>query len=319
MQDEDYAPAWGAEYLGAGRARFRLWAPEAKHVRLRLEGHEHEMPADADGWHELTLDDVHPGAAYEYVIADGRTVPDPASRAQRGTVTGPSLVVDHSQYRWQYPDWAGRPWEETVYYELHVGTFTPEGTYAAAQTRLHHLRDLGITTIELMPVNHFPGERGWGYDPVLIYAPHPAYGTPDELKAFIDAAHGLGLSVVLDVVYNHFGPEGNLLPTYAPGFFHPERETPWGVAIAYEKAPVRRFFLDNALYWLEVYRFDGLRFDATIDGVVERATTEPARRLPVSPAARAASSAGTPDRMRPRALRVAMPMSKASPCAVQCP
>ena len=267
-QTTEYAPSWGAEYLGAGRARFRLWAPEAGRLRLRLDGREIDMPAVADRWHECTLDDVSPGTSYQYLLDDGRAVPDPASRAQQGELTGPSLLVDHSDYAWQHPDWCGRPWEETVYYELHLGTFTPEGTFDAATSRLEHLRDLGITTIELMPVGHFPGSRGWGYDPILIYAPHPAYGTPNQLKAFIDAAHGLGLSVVLDVVYNHFGPEGNLLNTYAPEFFHPERHTPWGVAIAYEKQAVRQFFIDNALYWLKVYRFDGLRFDA-IDHILD--------------------------------------------------
>ncbi len=175
---------------------------------------------------------------------------------------GPSLVVDHQSFAWQVTGWGGRPWEEAVIYELHVGTFTPQGTFVAASEKLADLASLGITAIELMPVAQFAGSRGWGYDGVLPYAPHPAYGSPDDLKRLIDAAHAHGLMVLLDVVYNHFGPEGNYLPSYAPDFFHPKRQTPWGAAIAYEKQPVRRFFIDNALYWLDVYRFDGLRLDA---------------------------------------------------------
>jgi malto-oligosyltrehalose trehalohydrolase len=285
-QSTRFAPSWGAEYLGAGRARFRLWAPALGRLHLRIDGRDLPLRPDADGWCEWLLDDVAPGASYRYLLESGQTVPDPASRAQQDSLAGPSLLVDHDAYQWQHADWRGLPWEATVYYELHVGTFTPEGTFRAAMDKLGHLRNLGITTIELMPVGHFPGERGWGYDPVLIYAPHPAYGTPNDLKAFIDAAHGHGLNVVLDVIYNHFGPEGNYLSGFAPEFFHLERHTPWGGAIAYEKQPVRRYFIDNALYWLDVYRFDGLRFDAVdhiqdeeseIEIVVEIAETIRAR------------------------------------------
>ncbi|MCV0397255.1 MAG: malto-oligosyltrehalose trehalohydrolase [Rhizobiaceae bacterium] len=253
---------WGAEFIRDGEARFRLWAPALDQLMLVLDGEASPMARDEDGWFELVADGVRPGARYAFRLPDGSVVPDPASRRQAGSVHGPSLLVDPTTYEWRHPSWKGRPWEETVIYELHVGTFAPEGTFAAAAGRLPYLADLGMSAIELMPVAQFAGDRGWGYDGVLPYAPHPAYGTPDDLKALVDAAHGLGLMVFLDVVYNHFGPEGNYLHTYAPAFFHPERHTPWGPAIAYEREPVRRFFIDNALYWLEEFQFDGLRFDA---------------------------------------------------------
>jgi malto-oligosyltrehalose trehalohydrolase len=195
-------------------------------------------------------------------VADGMAVPDPASRAQKDSVNGPSLVIDPTSYDWQHSEWHGRAWEETIVYELHVGTFTPQGTFRAAIEKLPHLADLGITMIEILPVAHFGGNRGWGYDGVLLYAPHAAYGAPEDFKAFVDAAHGHGISVVLDIVLNHFGPEGNYLPLLAPGFFHKERMTPWGAAIAYDVDPVRRYIVECALYWLEEFNLDGLRFDA---------------------------------------------------------
>jgi malto-oligosyltrehalose trehalohydrolase len=151
-------------------------------------------PCD-EGWFELTVENVAPGTEYQYVLNDGMTIPDPASRAQKADVNGPSLVIDPTQYRWQHPQWQGRPWEETVVYELHIGTFTPEGTLQAAIRKLPYLAELGITQIEVMPLSQFGGNRGWGYDGVLLYAPHSAYGTPDDFRAFVDAAHGLGLSV----------------------------------------------------------------------------------------------------------------------------
>ncbi|WP_417310169.1 malto-oligosyltrehalose trehalohydrolase [Devosia sp.] len=253
---------WGAEVLDGNRVRFRLWSKGGQAVRLRLDGQDLDMPEAADGWCERIVEGAGPGTAYCYVLEDGTVVPDPAARAQQGDVHGPSIVVDPRAYRWQHPDWRARPWEETVYYELHIGTFTPEGTFRAAIEKLDYLAQLGITTVELMPVGQFGGERGWGYDGVLIYAPHRPYGTPEDMKAFIDAAHGLGLNVVLDVIYNHFGPDGNYLSLYAPDFFDGERHTPWGDAIAYQKPPVRQFFIENALYWLEEFHLDGLRFDA---------------------------------------------------------
>ena len=253
---------WGATVLDNGGVRFRLWAPGQRDVGLVLAGRTLSMHASGDGWFEVETDLAGPGDAYLFRLADGTEIADPASRAQAADVEGPSLVVDHAAYRWRTEGWKGRPWEEAVLYELHVGTFTPEGTFLAARERLAHLRDLGVTAVEIMPVAHFAGQRGWGYDGVLHYAPHRAYGTPDDLKAFVDAAHGNGLMVLLDVVYNHFGPVGNRLHDLAPAFFSSERSTPWGASVAFEQAAVRRYFIDNALQWICDYRFDGFRLDA---------------------------------------------------------
>jgi malto-oligosyltrehalose trehalohydrolase len=224
-----------------------------------------------DGWFELTTDAVAINDGYAFEIA-GMTVPDPAARGQVADVHGPSQLVDPRAYSWRTGTWRGRPWEEAVIYELHTGTFAPSGTFEGVEEKLDHLASLGITAIELMPVAQFAGNRGWGYDGVLQYAPHIVYGGPEKLKSLIDAAHARKMMVLLDVVYNHFGPDGNYLGHYAPAFFHPERQTPWGAAIAYEKPPVRRFFIENALYWLCEYRFDGLRLDA-IDQIDDQAET----------------------------------------------
>ena len=225
-------------------------------------------PCD-EGWFELTVENVAPGTEYQYVLADGMTIPDPASRAQKADVNGPSLVIDPTQYRWQHPQWQGRPWEETVVYELHIGTFTPEGTFRSAIRKLPYLAELGITQIEVMPLSQFGGNRGWGYDGVLLYAPHSAYGTPDDFRAFVDTAHGLGLSVVLDIVLNHFGPEGNYLSLLSPDFFDSSRSTPWGAGIAYDVDAARRYIAQAPLYWLTEFRLDGLRFDA-IDQIEDK-------------------------------------------------
>lgn len=254
--------AWGVEMLGAGQARFRLWAPQAQTVLLRVAGWDAPMDRSEDGWFEHVAEGVEPGQRYSFVLADGRSVPDPASRAQESDVHGPSVVTDPSGYGWRNAAWQGRPWREAVIYEMHVGTFTPEGTFRAAAGRLAHLARLGVTVLELMPVGQFAGARGWGYDGVLPYAPHSAYGTPDDLKFLVDEAHGHGIMVMLDVVYNHFGPDGNYLPTYAADFFDEARHTPWGAAIAYQRRPVRDFFIDNALCWIGDFKFDGLRLDA---------------------------------------------------------
>ena len=258
---------WGAVPLGDGTTRFRLWAPAEERLTLTVRGRAHAMVRSPDGWFEAVVD-AAAGETYMFRLTDGQVIADPASAAQADDVAGASLIVDHDGFHWRNADWAGRPWEETILYELHVGTFTPAGTFRSAIGKLGHLADLGVTAIEIMPVAQFSGARGWGYDGVLQYAPHPAYGTPDDLKALVDAAHGFGLMVILDVVYNHFGPVGNILPKIAPDFFHPERHTPWGAAIAFEEPAVRRFFLDNAIMWIADYRFDGLRFDAIdhIDG-----------------------------------------------------
>lgn len=226
-------------------------------------------PAE-DGWFEFSTTGISPGAEYNYILADGTVLPDPASRGQQADVNGPSLVINPDSYRWQNSQWQGRPWEETVFYELHVGAFTPEGTFKAAIEKLAYLADIGINAIEILPVSQFGGNRGWGYDGVLLYAPHSAYGTPDDFKAFVDAAHGYGISVVLDIVLNHFGPEGNYLPLLSPAFFHKERMTPWGPGIAYDVDAVRRYIAEAPLYWLKEYNLDGLRFDA-IDQIEDSA------------------------------------------------
>lgn len=260
MSGGDRRKTWGADPTGDGqRWRFRLWAPDADRVGVRLGETEHGMDRSGDGWYETELS-AAPGTPYLFLAA-GLAVPDPAARAQAGDVHGPSLLVDPAAYEWQ-TRWRGRPWHETVLYELHTGTFTPEGDFDGVRSRLDHLAATGITAIELCPVAQFSGERGWGYDGVLLYAPHRAYGGPDRLKRLVDAAHARGLMVFLDVVYNHFGPDGNYLHAYAPEFFDPQRTTPWGPAIDYSRPAVRRYFVDNALYWLEEYRLDGLRLDA---------------------------------------------------------
>lgn len=262
MESTSFAKSWGAELVAENVARFRLWATGQQRVTLRLNGNDLEMTPSGDGWFEREVSGVAPGTEYNFVLADGMVVPDPASRAQKGDVNGPSLVIDPEQYRWQNTQWRGRPWEEAVVYEMHIGTFTPQGTFRAAIEKLPDLAELGITMLEVLPVSQFGGNRGWGYDGVLLYAPHSAYGTPDDFKAFIDAAHGHGLSVVLDIVLNHFGPEGNYLPLLAPDFFHKERHTPWGAGIAYDVDAARRYIAEAPLYWLQEYRLDGLRFDA---------------------------------------------------------
>ena len=271
MESTTLEKSWGAEILADGTVRFRLWAPGQQQITLRVDGQEHAMSSQADGWFSLTLNNVQHGSEYNYVLADGTTVPDPAARAQSGDVNGPSLVIDPERYRWQHTDWQGRPWQESVVYELHIGTFTAEGTFQAAIPRLAQLAELGITMIEVLPVSQFGGNRGWGYDGVLLYAPHSAYGSPDDFKAFVDAAHALGISVVLDIVLNHFGPEGNYLPLLAPQFFHEERMTPWGAGIAYDVDAVRRYIVEAPLYWLKEFNLDGLRFDA-IDQIEDTAS-----------------------------------------------
>lgn len=245
---------------------FSLWAPAAKHVALQIDRLPTPLPmarGDA-GWFRAHVD-VPTGSRYRFRIDDRIAVPDPASRFQPEDVDGPSEVIDAAAYEWQDAKWRGRPWREAVIYELHVGAFSATGDYAGVRARLDDLVALGITAIELMPLADFAGSRNWGYDGVLPFAPDSRYGRPEELKALVDAAHARGLMVLLDVVYNHFGPEGNFLPNYAPAFFASERKTPWGAAINFDgddSAVVREFFIHNALYWLEEFHFDGLRLDA---------------------------------------------------------
>ncbi|HEX5849426.1 MAG TPA: malto-oligosyltrehalose trehalohydrolase [Rubrobacter sp.] len=254
----------GAEVLEDGETRFNLWAPAAEDVDLVLEGDGIPMSRQEDGTFSLTTR-AGAGTRYRFRIDGGEEVPDPASRSQPDGVHGASAVVDPVSYEWR--DWypGGRPWEEVVLYELHVGTFTPVGTFAGVEGRLDHLVGLGVTAIELMPLSEFPGRRNWGYDGVLPFAPESTYGTPDELKNLVQSAHDRGLMVFLDVVYNHFGPEGNYLSRYAPQFFTDRYDTPWGAAVNFDgegSGHVREYFIHNALYWLEEYGFDGLRLDA---------------------------------------------------------
>jgi len=273
---------FGAELLPNGRGtRFRLWAPSAPRAELQLLGlggagvggssspSLYPLRAAPGGWHEAVVREAHAGARYKFLVhsRDGEqtAVPDPASRSNPEGVHGPSAVVDPHCYAWRESSWRGLPWEAAIIYELHVGTFSRAGTFAAAAGALPELAALGVTALQLMPLAAFPGVRNWGYDGVLAFAPAACYGTPDELKAFIDAAHSHRLMVLLDVVYNHFGPDGNYLHVYCPEFFNAAHRTPWGAAINFDgesSRPVRDFFVHNALYWLEEYRFDGLRLDA---------------------------------------------------------
>ncbi|OGA52032.1 MAG: malto-oligosyltrehalose trehalohydrolase [Betaproteobacteria bacterium RIFCSPLOWO2_12_FULL_63_13] len=259
---------FGAQMLDDGTTRFRLWAPGAMEIALETAAGPLRsvapMKALDDGWFEAILREAPAGTRYSYRCGDTR-FPDPASRFNPDDVHGASMVVDPLAFDWSDGNWSGRPWEEAVIYELHIGTFTPEGTFATAVERLDYLVQLGVTALEIMPVADFPGRRNWGYDGVLPFAPDGSYGTPDELKRLVEQAHLRGLMVFLDVVYNHFGPEGNYLHAYAPQFFNPEHHTPWGAAINFDAADsrtVRDFFVQNALYWIEEYRFDGLRLDA---------------------------------------------------------
>src|SRR3954465_3877119 len=250
---------FGAELTTTG-VIFRLWAPAAHSVDLVLD-RPLPMHARPGGWYELAVPEARAGTLYKFRIDHEIDVPDPASHFQPSDVSGPSEVIDHEQYCWQTPDWRGRPWQDAAFMELHVGTFTPGGSFRAAIEKLDHVADTGLTAIELMPVADFAGSRNWGYDGVLLYAPDSAYGRPEDLKTLVDAAHARGLMVFLDVVYNHFGPEGNYLSRYAPSFFT-SAHTPWGLAIDYRVPQVRAFAIENALHWLTHYRFDGLRLDA---------------------------------------------------------
>ena len=253
-----YEFAFGPRVIGPQRTLFRLWAPNAQAVSLELAGRDAiPMTARNDGWFEVEAD-CGAGTRYRFGV-DGTSVPDPASRLQDMDVHDPSVVTESEAYAWRHASWQGRPWHETVLYELHPGLC---GGYAGISERLSELARLGITAIELMPIADFPGHRNWGYDGVLPYAPDTAYGSPDELRALIDTAHGLGMMVFLDVVYNHFGPDGNYLGQYAGDFFRSDINTPWGPAIDFRRPQVRQFFAENALYWLTEFRFDGLRFDA---------------------------------------------------------
>ncbi|MCE4222354.1 malto-oligosyltrehalose trehalohydrolase [Methylobacterium sp. C25] len=260
-----HAMVYGSELTDDG-ARFAIWAPSAADVVLAIDGTDHAIPDVGEGWRRVDVPGVGAGARYGFRIDGDLTVPDPASRFQPDDVSGLSELIDPSAYVWSDGAWTGRPWEEAVIYELHVGTATREGTYAALEAKLDDLVDLGITAIEVLPLADFKGTRNWGYDGVLPYAPDAAYGRPEDLKHLIDAAHGKGLMVLIDCVYNHFGPAGNYLHAYAKSLFTERHQTPWGAGINFDGKEsgrvVRDYFIENALYWLEEYHFDGIRFDA---------------------------------------------------------
>ncbi len=244
--------------------RFDVWAPDAGEVEVRVDGRAHDMERDPErrGWWYADVPAGH-GSRYSFALDEGPPRPDPRSRRQPDGPEGPSAVVDHDRFAWAH-EWAGRPLPGAILYELHVGTFTTVGTFDAAIEHLPHLAGLGITHVELMPVCPFPGTHGWGYEGVSLWAVHEPYGGPDGLKRFVDAAHGHGLGVVLDVVHNHLGPSGNHLPAFGP-YFTDRHHTPWGDAVNLD-APgsdeVRDFLVGSALAWLRDYRLDGLRLDA---------------------------------------------------------
>jgi maltooligosyltrehalose trehalohydrolase len=257
----------GSNYLGDNRCEFTVWAPSHNQVAVEICGAENRlipMQKDEWGYWKTTAENIPPGTLYLYKIAGGKSFPDPAAHFQPKDVHGPSQVVDQSQMNWTDSNWLGVALEEMIIYELHVGTFTPEGTFEAIIPRLSELRELGINAIELMPVAQFPGDRNWGYDGVYPYSVQSSYGGPQGLKQLIDAAHKQGLAVILDVVYNHLGPEGNYTSHFAP-YFTETYKTPWGRAINFDDIycyGVRNYFIENALYWLRDYHIDALRLDA---------------------------------------------------------
>jgi maltooligosyltrehalose trehalohydrolase len=288
-----HAMPFGAE-LREGAARFRLWAPACEQVRVELDRdarrRELTMNAEPGGWHSLTVKGLAAGTPYAFLVDDKGPVPDPASRYNPMDVSGPSVLVDPAAFEWDDVEWSGRPWHEAVVYEMHVGTFTHEGTFRAAIGKLDYLLSVGVTAIEVMPVADFPGRRNWGYDGVLPFAPDSAYGKPEDFKRFVNEAHSRGIMVLLDVVYNHFGPEGNHLARYAPRFFNPAHQTPWGAAINFDGEscrPVRDFFVHNATYWIDEFHLDGLRLDAVhaiMDDSPKHIVIEIAEAIAKSPA-----------------------------------
>lgn len=265
----------GATHLGGGRWRFIVWAPFSQSIDVMISGRGGEvrsirMDPAGRGYHAVMVDDIAPGSLYRFRMEDGRELPDPASRSQPEGVHGPSALVDLSTWEWSDAGWAGLPLEEFVIYELHTGAFTPEGTFDAVVPYLDELRELGVTALELMPVAQFPGTRNWGYDGVFPYAVQDSYGGPDGLRRLVGRCHALGLAVVLDVVYNHLGPEGNHLGEFGP-YFTDRYRAPWGAAVNVDgpgSDEVRRYFIENTLQWLEDFHIDALRIDA-IHGIVD--------------------------------------------------
>ena len=258
--------ALGAESCAEG-VRFRVWAPKRHRVEVLIEnGLAVSLSPEAGGYFSGLVPEAAAGTLYRYRLDGESRFPDPCARFQPEGPHGPSMVVDPAAYKWHDEDWLGITMAGQIIYELHVGTFTQEGTFAAAARELEKLKQLGVTVIEVMPVAEFPGTRNWGYDGVNLYAPAHVYGDPEALKRFVDAAHGAGLSVILDVVYNHLGPDGNYLGAYSDYYFTDRYETDWGAAINFdgpESNEVREFFIRNACYWIAEFHMDGLRLDAT--------------------------------------------------------
>ncbi|HLW71059.1 MAG TPA: malto-oligosyltrehalose trehalohydrolase [Candidatus Binataceae bacterium] len=251
----------------------RVWAPEAAKLEIEQLDRRLAMKRAEEGWW-TSVEPVSFGVDYAFFIDGEGPWPDPRSASQPSGVHGPSRTVDHAVFRWSDQSWVAPTLDAAVIYELHVGTFTPVGTFTSTIERLDHLRDLGVTHVELMPVAEFPGDRGWGYDGVDLYAPHHSYGGPDGLKTLVDACHARGLGVILDVVYNHFGPAGNYWSRFGP-YLTQHYKTPWGEAVNLDGAGsdhVRRYFCDNALIWLRAYHFDGLRLDA-VHAIFDRSAT----------------------------------------------
>jgi len=281
MSDRPTEKKWGLRFGASVRSgysvEFRVWAPNLTSLAVRVMGGNEGEPSrtipmrqSSDSEFVATVPQVGAGADYVYVLDGERERPDPVSRWQPGGVHAPSRVVDPASFRWSDQGWSGIPLRDFIIYELHTGTFTRDGTFAGVIARLPYLRDLGVTAIEIMPVAEVPGNRNWGYDGASLYAPQSSYGGPTGLKKLVDACHQHGLAVVLDVVYNHLGPEGNYLPEFAPCFTD-THHTPWGKAINFdgpESDGVRRFIIDNALYWLTEYHVDALRLDA-IHGIYD--------------------------------------------------
>ena len=267
--NHDWRPSLGAVPDSSGTT-FRVWAPAASVVSIDLEdgavAGRHAMCREDDGYFTTVVPGVAAGTRYRYRLDGGEPLPDPASRFQPDGVHGASMVVDPAAAGWNDQEWHGVPLEDFVIYELHVGTFTEDGTFAAAADRLEAIRDLGVTALEIMPVADFPGRRNWGYDGVALFAPARCYGAPDDLRRLIDRAHTLGLAVLLDVVYNHFGPDGAYLTQFSPHYLTHRHRSPWGAGInldGEQSRQVRAFFIENALHWVHEYHVDGLRLDAT--------------------------------------------------------
>jgi maltooligosyltrehalose trehalohydrolase len=266
-----WQPSLGA-WITPDGTRFRVWSPTAKSIDLIVEPSPVTpasvlalQPAD-DGYFTGTFQGLPAGTRYRFSIDDRQAFPDPASRHQPEGVHGPSQVVDPSKFLWTDADWTGLNMEDLILYELHVGTFTPQGTFNGVREKLNALKDLGVTAIELMPVADFPGNRNWGYDGVDLFAPARCYGTPDELRHLVNAAHALNIGIFLDVVYNHLGPDGAYLGVFSPHYFSATHKIPWGDALNFDDGhskQVRNFFIENALHWIHEYHIDGLRLDAT--------------------------------------------------------